>query len=509
MAPPTRTVAARLRGARLRRFARWLGWLGPLVLLLAVSLPHLDQGDFNGDTGWYSAVGLSAWRSGQCWTLYGMPGQPYFNKPPLAFWIHGGVLAVLGPSVWAARLPTLLAAAIAVCFTNAIGRRLLGPRAGALAAGALALSIEFFRRTREVSLDMWQLAFMLGALWLVLRGVRRAGEPPHANGAGPAQAWPFALAGFPLGLALLCKPLTGLVMLPVAAAMLATLGHARQARMLLATLAVAIAVAAPWHASMVIRHGDEFLRQYLGAEVVDRAAGRLERSSNRSSPWWFYCRQIAANYWPWLACVALAWLSWARLRDRARPAMLAAAVWAGAWLAVLSAFPDRRDRYALPIYPALAWMASAWLAAPAMPWAARVCKAARWWGPPIAAALGIAVAIAPIRVQAPPAAQWSALYDWLDGPRAAEPRTLWVAGQAPAAAARAYLRTGEWPRATMDRWGAFVGMPTRGDLVLYHRRCGLAPGGDERTIWERDDLRITRVGDGLWTPVPVPDPGER
>src|SRR5687767_7527832 len=94
----------------------------PALALLAVTLPHLEQGDFRTDTGWYSAIGLQAWRTGELWTLYGEPGQPYFNKPPLAFWVHGLALRLLGPSVLAARLPTVLAGLGCVLATVGIVR---------------------------------------------------------------------------------------------------------------------------------------------------------------------------------------------------------------------------------------------------------------------------------------------------------------------------------------------------------------------------------------------------
>ena len=138
-------------------------WLLPCVLLLSVTLPKLNQGDFRGDAGWYSAIGLQAWRTGSLWTLYGEPGQPYFNKPPLAFWIHGLALHTLGPELWVARLPSILAATVCVLFTVAIVRHLAGRRAALLSGCVLALSLEFFRRTREISLDMWQAVFLLMA----------------------------------------------------------------------------------------------------------------------------------------------------------------------------------------------------------------------------------------------------------------------------------------------------------------------------------------------------------
>ena len=99
----------------------------PAAILLAITLPHLGQGDFRTDTGWYSAISLSSVRH---WgdahgirdllTLQAEPGKPFFNKPPLALWIHGVVLHMFGVSLEAARLPTVLAACLCVVLTVAI-----------------------------------------------------------------------------------------------------------------------------------------------------------------------------------------------------------------------------------------------------------------------------------------------------------------------------------------------------------------------------------------------------
>ena len=90
----------------LRRWCRWRVWLIPIVVLFCVTLPHFGQGDWmRTDGAWYGAIGVQAWRTGELWTLQAEPGTPYFNKPPLVFWIHGLVLHTLGVGAWQARLP--------------------------------------------------------------------------------------------------------------------------------------------------------------------------------------------------------------------------------------------------------------------------------------------------------------------------------------------------------------------------------------------------------------------
>jgi hypothetical protein len=38
------------------------------------------------------------------------------------------------------------------------------------------------------------------------------------------------------------------------------------------------------------------------------------------------------------------------------------AIWTLGWLTLLTLYADRRDRYSLPVYPGMAWMAGLWLA---------------------------------------------------------------------------------------------------------------------------------------------------
>ena len=78
-------MASPAAAIRLRKWCRWQVYVLPAILFLAVTLPHLGQGDFRGDAGWYSAIGVQAWRTGKLWTLWGEPGLPYFNKPPMAY----------------------------------------------------------------------------------------------------------------------------------------------------------------------------------------------------------------------------------------------------------------------------------------------------------------------------------------------------------------------------------------------------------------------------------------
>lgn len=462
-----------------------------LVLLLAITLPHLGQGDWRGDTGWYAALGLDAWRRGEPLMLSSGEGLPYFNKPPLALWIHGLVLHAAGPDLAAARLPSLLAAALVIIGSCGVVRELGGRRAAWWCGVLLAPTIEFFRRCREISLDLWQAAFMMLGCWLVARAARA--ERP---------AW-MVLAGLPVGLALLTKPFMGLAACALWGVWAVLAGRARWLGWVALSACVAGLVALPWHAFMVLRFGDAFTDRYVGGEVAARAAGEAV-GGQTGQPWWFYLARLATGGWPVMLGVLAAAVLAARGRLSGVRAAIFGLVWTLGWLLLLTIFPDRRDRYALPIWPGLAVIAGVGLAA--LPWSSAIIaqRALRRWLIPVAAVGGVVFAMLPVRVQRPPDPQWTEFHAWH---RAEGWPTLFDGSFGGAPAARVFLASGAWPVPTLGHGSTPLASPPPGALVAYHRRGGRGPGPDETELFRSGDLVVTRVG-GAWRPVDTPDPGE-
>ena len=66
-----------------------------------------------------------------------LAGEPFCEKPPLAYWAAGAAIDEWGSDAWAARLPNLLYALLTALAVSAIGRRSMGPIAGLAAAAAM------------------------------------------------------------------------------------------------------------------------------------------------------------------------------------------------------------------------------------------------------------------------------------------------------------------------------------------------------------------------------------
>jgi 4-amino-4-deoxy-L-arabinose transferase-like glycosyltransferase len=452
----------------------------PATILLAITLPHLDQGDFRTDTGRYAAVGLQAWRDPSLfWTPHLQPDVPYFNKPPLVLWIHGLVLHLCGVSLIAARLPSILAALGCVLGTVAIVKRLMG-RATALATGiVLALTYEFFRRTREISLDMWQLCLMLATLWIVLESWRRR----------TLGVW---VAGIPLGLALLCKPLMAFLVVPF---LILVMGRTGRRRHLAGLVIVALLVAAPWHISMWHLHGAGFTSSYFGHEVVNRAMGHINRA-----PFWYYFAEIGRTYWPWMIpALAGAWLLVrGRCSQRGKTGLTLVGAWLALWFLALTLFPDKRPRYELPLYPALAVFAGAALARLPL-------KGLRRWHrgraplvmAGLVAAAGILAAVLPLRVQAPPDPHLNALMEWV---RSAGSEPIYSAALSTNDEGLFFLKTGHWPRSIPRDDGPTDAALPEGVRLVYSAEIPRRPGANEDTVFTSGPITVTRLGKGGWQP---------
>ncbi|MBL8762825.1 MAG: glycosyltransferase family 39 protein [Phycisphaerae bacterium] len=482
----------------------------PIAVMLSLTLPHLGQGDFVVDTGWYAAIGLQAWRDaisgrpGALWTLMaegGQGGLAYFNKPPLAFWVHGFALWAMGPSVLAARLPAVIAGAACVWLTVSIAGVLHTRRTGFLAGLILALTIEFTRHTRAFSLDVWQLLFLLAAARVAAGAVRR----------GSMRALP--IGGVFVGLALLTKPLVGLVgwSLLMIWAWLPGVGrrgeHRRGFGWAFVGLIVAALIASPWHIGMVIEHGTAFTSRYFGHEIAARAMGTIDRANTGAANPLYYTQELVRHYLPWLISVLLGLVAWARGGLRRDAGMALIVVWTLTWFVILSAFADKRPRYLLPVFPFWAWLSAVWIRDQAPRWLALVRRAVVRWVGVFAIGGGMLVAALPVTIDRSMDPNWAGFMEFLRTAEMAD-EAWWQGGFEGARGARLYLEFGRWPLSTRDRSGVLIATPPRDAVILYHRRDGLVPGEGERTLYENADFRVTRLQTEQWAPSSRPDPGE-
>jgi 4-amino-4-deoxy-L-arabinose transferase-like glycosyltransferase len=288
-------------------------------------------------------------------------GQPWFEKPPLLYWMTAaGNLAGLRPDL-PGRLPVALLSVAFLFFFYWCLKAEFGGRAALFATMVLATSAAWVAYSRVGVTDLpmaalFSAAMLLGLRWLST-GERRL-------------LW---LAAFFLGLAVLAK---GLV--PLALSLPLLWAGRKRLKDFLRPLPLAIffLTAAPWYILCALRNGPAFLTEFFWKHHFDRFSSGVDL---HKQDWWFYLPVIVASLFPWSPTL-FALFRRECYRDAGRRFLL---LWLVFGFVFFSASAGKLPGYLLPLYPALAALVG--LALDQM-------KNARW----VLAASGLALAAIPV-----------------------------------------------------------------------------------------------------------------
>lgn len=136
------------------------------VFFVALASPY---GLHQNDEDIYLAVASNMLDSGD-WVVPYWSGQPTFTKPPLLYWVMAASMRVLGPSLFAGRLPIALVSLLTVAATFVLGRRLLeSDERAALAALLAGTTIGFLQFGRVAMMELPLCFFYLCATWAAWR----------------------------------------------------------------------------------------------------------------------------------------------------------------------------------------------------------------------------------------------------------------------------------------------------------------------------------------------------
>ena len=323
-------------------------------ILLAVSLPFLfvklGMPFLDPDEGFYASIALEMLKSGD-WLVPRLNGLPCVEKPPLYFWLTALTFWAVGPSEWATRLWSALAALGTVLLTWRIGRRLYGSGAGLLAGLVIATVVGNALYIRKASTDQ----LFVFCLTLAMYGFIRDTERPEAGRTR------FLLCYLGAALGMLAKGFLGLLF-PM---LIVGLGLAVVRRLswrdlnLARGAALVLLVAGPWHALLAWRYPTLFgfyvldnhilrfldARRYVEDDVPSSTAAFLIATFLWAFPWGvFALARAEANPSP---------------RARWRPVLV---IWLVAVVGLFALSRFKHEYYALPAFPALAVLVGgAWM----------------------------------------------------------------------------------------------------------------------------------------------------
>lgn len=300
----------------------------------------------------FALVAQEMWSRGD-YSVLSLNNHLYTDKPPLFFWAINGFGRLLGGiDEWAARLPSAVAALLAMFLIARLGGWLYDRRTGLIAALVFATSLHIVARGRWASIDMTLNLFVLAAILLLWRGRVR----PETRTASFRVAWVM------MGLATLAKGPVGLVLplLAVVPACLIERDFRAARRMFLASgLALFLLVTLSWFGLFMFRLGPQDAIEVLLHQNVERFVSAW----NAAQPVWYYLWRFPAGFSPWI--VFLPWgvaQAFAADEKERRGAARFLVTWMAAILLFFSLSTGKRGVYIIPLYPAAAILVARLLA---------------------------------------------------------------------------------------------------------------------------------------------------
>jgi 4-amino-4-deoxy-L-arabinose transferase-like glycosyltransferase len=285
------------------------------------------------------------------WLVPHVAQETALSEPPLVPWLAASSLALFSPPLNAAdagRLAVGALLALLLAFTAFASRELNGRALRWLPVLVVIGSVGLFDRAHHLSGELGLAVAVIAAVYAAALALRR----PLAAGValGVAVAAGFLSGGW-LGLLWTLPPAFALPLL-----------HAQwRSRSFAATIAIAIAIAAPlaaaWPFALHARSAGLY-EAWLAAEpagaLLPFAAG-----SGAPDPLW-----LAKNvvWFAWPAVPLIAWTAWIRARGFnggfREPGVIAPAAWSAWILLVLAAMPEPHLMQLLPLVAPLALLAA-------------------------------------------------------------------------------------------------------------------------------------------------------
>jgi hypothetical protein len=262
-------------------------------------------------------------------------GRYALNKPPLLQWLAAGSVRTFGISAWALRLPSLLAAAGTTALIFWIVWRMHSLAAALFATLLLISSHLFYVFSRLAMTDMLLAFFIALALATLLLDPRLERAPS------------LLIFGAATGGAILTKAAAGAIPVVALALLRPRLSRA------LAAVAVAAAIALPWHLYQLAVHPRWFFAEYILTQhfAVGLAAPPQYSNENHLV---FYARRLFLMDPVLTLAAALALPLIPRIRKK-HPAAIA---FPAVLILALFAFRYRSAYYVLPLLPALVILAA-------------------------------------------------------------------------------------------------------------------------------------------------------
>ncbi|RMH52308.1 MAG: glycosyltransferase family 39 protein [Zetaproteobacteria bacterium] len=313
-----------------------------LLVWLAISLLSLGLVPlFDLDEAIYAQTAWEMLHGGD-WLVPQANGIPFFEKPPLFYYLMDASFVLFGTDAFAARLPSLLFTLATAGLLLHAGRRLRGADTGWLAALIFLSMLEVGVLAHAAILDAALNFFLAATLicwWLWCRHGRRR------------DLW---LAAAAMGAAVGVKGPVGVVV-PLAVIGLELLISGRLTATLRAihwppVVLLFLLTATPWYLLILWRNGPGFLWEFLMVHNLGRALHPMQGHGGR---WFYYLPVVAVSVLPWIALLPKMARGLGAGAEAARSQRFLL-LWTVVTVVIFSLARTKLPHYISSIYPAVA-----------------------------------------------------------------------------------------------------------------------------------------------------------
>ncbi|MGH7198615.1 MAG: ArnT family glycosyltransferase [Candidatus Omnitrophota bacterium] len=295
---------------------------------------------------------------------------PYFNneprlaKPPLIYWCQAASYGILGETDFAARFPSVLAAALTALLVFGFGRRLYDEKTGLWAAVVFTLSLHALALAKAATADMAMIFFFTAASWAgweLIQG-SKGSDPSGTQPVGCQRGltpwwWVFYLS---LALGFLTKGPVAWIPLGAVAlfARLAGVQNVRQTMRFEIGIPLALFVIGLWAVPALLQTNGEYFTVGIGKHVLGRSVEAMEGHGGRGLLSYaltlpFYFITVFPSFFPWSAFLPALFSHLRRPENRgAREIYLLAGILLTFFIFTFAA--TKLPHYTLPAFPLLA-----------------------------------------------------------------------------------------------------------------------------------------------------------
>ncbi len=317
------------------------------VLPISIFLAFYNLGGksvWRGDEATHVGVAQEMWLRGTWWKPT-LDTHPYFNKPPLKFWLSQVSIGLFGESNFSYRFWDALAGVGTVVIIFFFAKALFRSRLAAIVSSLTLLSSSaylFVHGIRMAVQDSLLIFFATASIYVGWRLIRRPPSPGIAT-----------LGGLLVGLSILSKNVAGTLPLLILGIYVLA-----QSRLILKShrkeLAIVLGIAVLLPAMYIIPHLI-FTRGAFENFFVYEVWNRVTVGYHRKQHYLFYFQELFGGgvFPPMLIVPALAIACYHAMRNQSEPFRFVL-LWAALPYAIFSLIQSKLSWYVAPAYPAIA-----------------------------------------------------------------------------------------------------------------------------------------------------------